>query len=51
MQVVNTILGVANLIIGVFVLSKVLDTKKDTSDEIEKENAQLFYENQTGEDY
>ena len=26
-------------------------TKKDTSDEIEKENAQLFFENQTGEDY
>lgn len=51
MQITNAIIGIANLIVGVFVLSKVLDVKKDTSDEIEKENAQLFFENQTGEDY
>ena len=50
MQVINAIIGVTNLVLTGIILGKILESNSMT-EELERENAQLFFEQTTNEEY
>ena len=50
MQVINAIIGVTNLVLTGIILGRLLESNSMT-EELERENAQLFFEQTTNEEY
>ena len=50
MQVINAIIVVINLVLTGIILGKILESNSKT-EELERENAQLFFEQTTNEEY
>ena len=50
MQVINAIIGATNLVLTGIILGKLLESNSKT-EELERENAQLFFEQTTNEEY
>ena len=50
MQVINAIIGATNLVLTGIIIGKLLESDSKT-EELERENAQLFFEQTTNEEY
>ena len=50
MQIANIVISVANLVLAGVILGKLLKSSTE-AEELERENAQLFFENSTDEKY